>query len=324
MKTLPKILILSLFIFCLIGCGEQTNKAEDLSVQNDNSVEIIKNMYIISINPQAAITEDAATGEIISIVPLNEDAENCYQYLDSTGKDFSTVVCEMVDLCVADGYLNKENSYVNIVVTQYINEDESALEDNVDNIIENVTEKYNDTIVVIESKADNYKDASNNNTNSNEEIWIACPSCSDGRINCPVCGGDWEHGYQSVELCSNCDNGIIIEYEIKEVYNGTPCKICGDVGTVDDGMHGGERAECGECRGFAVAYTTYGDEASTGYNGDYHTYAFDNQEVAVENPCMVCNGTGYSGEILDEPCLNCSYGYLICPSCDGKGGWFIH
>lgn len=88
---------------------------------------------------------------------------------------------------------------------------------------------------------------------------------------------------------------MVIEEVTRNVYNGTPCHICNDVGTVDDGMHGGKRAECGECRGYGASHSVGDvDDGTGGFNGDYRGYAFDEKTVMEERSeaCRVCGGYG--------------------------------
>ncbi|MBR6909474.1 MAG: acetylxylan esterase, partial [Lachnospiraceae bacterium] len=155
-----------------------------------------------------------------------------------------------------------------------------------------------------------------------EETWVECPDCSYGIAVCPYCKGKWENG--ETATCDGCDGtGLVTTQENRtvRVYNGTPCKICGDVGTVDDGKHGGQRALCGECVGYGKSHSV-GDIAPQegGYNGDYGNYAFSEKEITEEitETCGVCNVTGKT----TNPCTHCSYGEILCPTCNGAGGHF--
>lgn len=321
MKKRNILLISLLLSLILTACGKA--KESNTASTKDYATDALENTYIISINPQAMIHEDSVTGKILAVTALNEDAETYYKDLDTSDKVLSDVICDMVDICMDNNLLNEENQDVNIVVTKYLNDDESTLDSQISTVYDNVQNKYGDQIVITDSKAEDYRNP-NPTINENQEIWITCPTCSYGIITCPVCNGDWEHGeFHEGVKCTNCENGIVTETETKEIYNGTPCQICGDVGTVDDGMHGGERAECGECRGYGASHSVGSESTPGGYNGDYASYAFDKQEITIENTCNVCNGTGFIDEGTYDPCLRCSHGELTCPSCEGHGGWNI-
>ncbi|MBO4680100.1 MAG: hypothetical protein J5626_10585 [Lachnospiraceae bacterium] len=56
----------------------------------------------------------------------------------------------------------------------------------------------------------------------------------------------------------------------------------------------------------------------------YAQYAFDETVITNEREekCAFCDGTGKTGETLYNPCEHCSYGKILCPVCNGKGGHF--
>ena len=323
-KKIVMLLLCFIMILSMCACGTEA--------ENDNAKESVReNQYIVSINPQALIRENADTGEIFGVDALNQDAERYYENLDVSEKKLSDVVNEMVDICVSNDLINENNKNVNIIVTRYLNQDESEYNQELDKIQQNIEDKYQNQVILVETKAENYQtpqdpvegNADNESEKIPEEIWIDCPECEGGHIECPFCHGDWEHGeYVDVDVdCDNCEGGKIITTETVSVYNGTPCKICGDVGTVDDGMHGGKRAECGECRGYGARHAVGDLEDAGGYNGVYSGYAFDEVERETEEDCPQCGGEGVFHEQTQEACTNCSYGKAVCPICDGKGGW---
>lgn len=302
----------------------------EMGVGEKEPQAVRENVYIVSINPQALIRENADTGEILSVSMLNEDAEEYYKNMEVKGKKLSEVVEEMVQMCVDKGLLNEDNTDVNIVVTQYMNEDETLYEEELGKIRQSMQEKYQDTYVLVDSKAENYQkpegEGEGEATQETEtEIWVECPNCVGGRLECPFCHGDWEHGeYTDVEVdCENCENGSVMHKRQTFVYNGTPCKICNDVGTVDDGMHGGERAECGECRGYGAAHSVGDYEDDWYFNGDYRSYAFDEVEEEYGENCPVCGGEGFFEEHVQEPCARCNRGEIVCSTCEEHGGWMI-
>ena len=109
---------------------------------------------------------------------------------------------------------------------------------------------------------------------------------------------DREQNQNGNTICQECNGTgkvIVVEELVKSVYNGTPCRICNDVGTVDDGMHGGVRAECGECLGYGTNHSVGDvDDGYVGFNGDYREYAFDEKTVMEEysETCHTCGGRG--------------------------------
>ena len=161
-----------------------------------------------------------------------------------------------------------------------------------------------------------------------EEVWVECTNCSYGIAVCPYCHGNWETALlvseeKTCESCLGTGTVTITEsYTVRE-YNGTPCHICGDVGTVDDGKHGGKRAICGECMGYGASHSV-GSTDRGSYNGDYANYAFDDKVITNEHSetCPACNGTGKTGKTHYDPCEHCSYGEILCPVCNGRGGHF--
>ena len=110
---------------------------------------------------------------------------------------------------------------------------------------------------------------------------------------------DHEPNQNGNTICQECNGTgtiIVVEERVKSVYNGTPCRICNDVGTVDDGIHGGESAECGECQGYGTSHSVGDvDDGSGGFNGDYRGYAFDEKTVKEEysEKCQACGGQGF-------------------------------
>lgn len=193
-KKIVMLLLCFIMILSIYACG-----TED---ENDNRKGSVReNQYIVSINPQALIRENAETGEIFDVAALNEDAERYYENLDVSGKKLSEVVNEMVDICVSNDLINENNKNVNIIVTRYLNQDESAYNQELDRIQQNIEEKYQNQVTLVETKAENYQtpqDSMEGNTENEsekkpEEIWIDCPECEGGHIECSVCHGDWEH-----------------------------------------------------------------------------------------------------------------------------------
>ncbi len=111
--------------------------------------------------------------------------------------------------------------------------------------------------------------------------WHTCDLCNgSGRYTCEICDG----------------KGTVIEIEQTpreiEVRNDYVCPTCGGKGWIDDGMHGGEIAECGYC-------------TTNGGCGEFRERAYDIIKIfeEVENPCYRCGGSGEA----------------LCARCDGSG-----
>ena len=213
---------------------------------------------------------------------------------------------------VDKGYGNKED--FTITVQSYDEGVQSA------EIVEQVTESIAKAIPEDKLEADNVNFIVGEE--EKEEKWITCPDCSYGIAKCPYCKGNWEHAEeQTCNACGGTGTITITETRTVQVYNGTACRICGDVGTVDDGKHGGERAVCGECLGYGKSHSV-GDIAPQGfgYNGVYAGYAFSDKIITEDRTeqCGACGGIGITG----GPCTHCSYGEILCPTCHGRGGHF--
>lgn len=152
--------------------------------------------------------------------------------------------------------------------------------------------------------------------------WTDCPDCEGGVILCPACNGDWEYGAEEVADidCENCENGIVKRQETIYIYNGTPCKVCNDVGTFVN--VNGETEECGECRAYASRHQVGEKQVFEYYNHLYREYAFDTAYEYVDEDCPECAGRGTIAKIQQVPCKDCSEGYVECPVCEGAGGWY--
>lgn len=271
---------------------------------------------VITINPEILVGINAE-GKVEYVENLNDDGADVLATLlsDSNEEKFENVekfMGEYLTTIVDKGYGDKEDfkitvhSYDDGVKSEEVVNQVTASIANA--IPEDKIEVENVTFIVGEEQK--------------EETWVECPDCSYGIAVCPYCKGKWENG--ETATCNGCDGtGLVTTQETRtvRVYNGTPCKICGDVGTVDDGKHGGQRALCGECVGYGKSHSV-GDIAPQegGYNGDYGNYAFSEKEITEEitETCGVCNGTGKT----TNPCTHCSYGEILCPTCQGKGGHF--
>ena len=194
------------------------------------------------------------------------------------GKPFLTGLETVLNSAIDSGYL-KENADVDISLDEisinYEADYEKVLE-GVDDVVQNViSEKDMDFHCNVTSEDYRVRD-------DREEPEPDHESDQNGDTICQECNGT--------------GTVVIVEEHVKTVYNGTPCRICNDVGTVDDGKHGGERAECGECRGYGASHSVGDvDDGSLAVNGEYHDYAFDEKTVREEHSetCHACGGRGF-------------------------------
>ncbi len=278
---------------------------------------------VITINPEILVGINAE-GKVEYVENLNDDGADVLTTLlsDSNEEKFENVekfMGEYLTTVVDKGYGDKED--FKITVDSY---DEGVKSEEV---VNQVAASIANAIPEDKLEAENVKFIVEDEP---EEVWITCPDCSYGFAVCRHCNGNWEKAelLSKAETCDVCKGtGTVTTTESRtvSVYNGTPCKICGDVGTVDDGKHGGQRALCGECVGYGKSHSV-GDIAPQegGYSGVYASYAFSEKEITEEHTeaCGKCNGTGTCGETLYGPCYHCSYGTILCPTCKGAGGRF--
>ena len=128
-----------------------------------------------------------------------------------------------------------------------------------------------------------------------------CPTCGgDGHIECPDCAAT------GACVCEDCGGtGTLTRTEIyeKQVRNSYVCPYCGGTGVLDDGMHGGETAECGFC-------------TTNGGSGEWSALAYDTvqYEEIITETCPRCEGSG------SYACPQCEGAVIIdCPTCGGSG-----
>lgn len=261
------------------------------NVHTDAFLSIVK----VKINPEIDIYLDSLKN-ITYVDYLNDDARKLAEAISDSGevlegRPFLTGLEIILTGAIDNGYL-KEKADVDISLDEisinYEADYEKVLED-VDDVVQNVI--------------------------SDKNINFSCNvTCEDYRVRDdgedPFDGKpvqDQEPIHELVRepehtgntICKECNGTgmiVVVEELIKNVYNGTPCHYCNDVGTLDDGMHGGKRAECGECRGYGASHSVGDvDDGSGGFNGDYRGYAFDEKTVVEEHSetCHTCGGRGY-------------------------------
>ena len=277
-------LVLALVVLGLCACGNkedsttpvtETNSIETTENNEDNFLSIVK----VKINPEMDIYLDSFKN-IIYVEYVNDDARKLAEAISDSGevlvgKPFLTGLEIVLNSAIDSGYL-KENADVDISLDEisinYEADYEKVLE-GVDDVVQNViSEKDMDFHCNVTSEGYRVRDDRESNREPNQ----------NGNTICQECNGT--------------GTVVIVEEHVKTVYNGTPCRICNDVGTVDDGLHGGERAECGECRGYGASHSVGDvDDGSVVVNGDYHDYAFDEKTVMEEHSetCHACGGRGF-------------------------------
>lgn len=255
---------------------------DESTEENNDSAEAFLSIVKIKINPEMDLYLDSLKN-IIRVECINDDARKIAESISDSGevllgRPFLTGLEIILTSAVDSGYL-KENADVSIsldeISIQYEAEYEKVLE-GVDDVVQNVI--------------------------SDQHIIFNCNvACEDYRVfddssSNHEPGNESDHNSHTIcDECNGTGTIVTIEKYTTQVYNGTPCQICGDVGTVDDGMHGGERAECGECRGYGANHSVGDfDDGSCGFNGDYREYAFDEKVIEEERneTCQKCGGRG--------------------------------
>ena len=294
-------LVLVLVVLGLCACGnkedsmtpvtetnsiETTENNEDRKEENSDNADNFLSIVKVKINPEMDIYLDSFKN-IIYVEYVNDDARKLVEAISDSGevlvgRPFLTGLEIVLNSAIDSGYL-KENADVDISLDEisinYEADYEKVLE-GVDDVVQNVmSEKDMDFHCNVTSEDYRVRD-------DREELG-------------PDRESDRESNQNGNTICHECNGTgkvVIVEEHVETVYNGTPCRICNDVGTVDDGKHGGERAECGECRGYGASHSVGDvDDRSVVVNGDYHDYAFDEKTVMEEHSetCHVCGGRGF-------------------------------
>lgn len=287
-------LVLVLVVLGLCACGnkedsmtpvtetnsiEMTENNEDRKEENSDNADNFLSIVKVKINPEMDIYLDSFKN-ITYVEYVNDDARKFAEAISDSGEElvgrpFLTGLEIVLNSAIDSGYL-KENADVDISLDEisinYEADYEKVLE-GVDDVVQNViSEKGMDFHCNVTSEDYRVRDDRESDRESNQ----------NGNTIC--------------QKCSGTGTVVIVEEHVKTVYNGTPCRICNDVGTVDDGLHGGERAECGECRGYGASHSVGDvDDGSVVVNGDYHDYAFDEKTVMEEHSetCHACGGRGF-------------------------------
>jgi len=265
---------------------ETTENNEDRKEENSYNADNFLSIVKVKINPEMDIYLDSFKN-IIYVEYVNDDARKFAEAISDSGevlvgRPFLTGLEIVLNSAIDSGYL-KENADVDISLDEisinYEADYEKVME-GVDDVVQNVISK---------------KDMEFHCNVTSEDYRVRDDREEPG----PDRESDSESNQNGNTICHECNGTgtvVIVEEHVKTVYNGTPCRICNDVGTVDDGKHGGERAECGECRGYGASHSVGDvDDGSVVVNGDYHDYAFDEKTVMEEHSetCHVCGGRGF-------------------------------
>ena len=257
---------------------ETTENNEDRKEENSDNADNFLSIVKVKINPEMDIYLDSFKN-IIYVEYVNDDARKLVEAISDSGevlvgRPFLTGLEIVLNSAIDSGYL-KENADVDISLDEisinYEADYEKVLE-GVDDVVQNV----------ISGKDMDF------HCNVTSEDYRVRDDREDRESN--------QNGNTICQECNGTGTVVIVAECVKTVYNGTPCRICNDVGTVDDGLHGGERAECGECRGYGASHSVGDvDDGSVVVNGDYHDYAFDEKTVMEEHSetCHVCGGRGF-------------------------------
>lgn len=278
---------------------ETTENNEDRKEENSDNVDNFLSIVKVKINPEMDIYLDSFKN-IIYVEYVNDDARKFAEAISDSGevlvgRPFLTGLEIVLNSAIDSGYL-KENADVDISLDEisinYEADYEKVLE-GVDDVVQNViSEKDMDFHCNVTSEDYRVRD----DREEPADVMLEPGNKSDPG---PDRESNREPNQNGNTICHECNGTgtVVIAVEcVKTVYNGTPCRICNDVGTVDDGKHGGKRAECGECRGYGASHSVGDvDDGSVVVNGDYHSYAFDEKTVMEEHSetCHACGGHGF-------------------------------
>ncbi|MGN0142729.1 MAG: PQQ-binding-like beta-propeller repeat protein [Roseburia sp.] len=272
-----------------------TENNEDRKEENNDYADTFLSIVKVKINPEMNLYLDSLKN-IIQVECVNDDARKLAEVISDggevlLGRPFLTGLEIILTSAIDSGYL-KEKADVSISLDEisinYEADYEKVLEGADDVVRDVISDKHIDFSCNVTCEDYRVRDDRNEHFNGD----FASDHESDHE-------SDNESDHNGNTICKECNGSgtiVVTEERTKNVYNGTPCRICNDVGTVDDGMHGGQRAECGECRGYGASHSVGDiDDGSCGFNGDYRGYAFDEKTVVEERSetCQACGGRGY-------------------------------
>ena len=266
----------------------------DEKEENSDNADTFLSIVKVKINPEMDIYLDSVRN-ITHVEYVNADAKKIEESISNSGealvgRPFHAGLEVILTSAIDSGYL-KENADVSISLEE-INIDYEA---DYEKVLEDVLEAADEAMQsVISDKHINF------NCNVTGENYRVCEDADKYTFanDEPEHRPDYKPDHNGNTICKECNGSgtiVVIEEVTKNVYNGTPCHYCNDEGTLDDGMHGGKRAECGECRGYGASHSVGDvDDGSGGFNGDYRGYAFDEKTVVEEHSetCHTCGGRG--------------------------------
>lgn len=274
----------------LCACSPNSAKQEDngqkeqLTFTTEDGREVVTDKSIdygmalmVTVNPEMLFYVDNDEN-ILKIEPLNKDAEDVLENMNFTSGNFDDCYGDFLLNCYTGGYIKEEDTH-EISLTVIDKGELTSVdycEDVVDNAEEIVSEMGKNYDLDIYATSDIRVLEPARTAEQGER-----PSDDENRTEdktCDLCGGV---GSFNCENCNGSGVEIVIEHVVEEVRNDYVCPICGGKGWVDDGMHGGLTAECGNC-------------TTSGGSGDFRDLAYDRVEsdVEVEYPCHRCNGKG--------------------------------
>ena len=280
---------------------EITDTTDVMLTNNDNTnpfLSIVK----VKINPEMNIYLDSVKN-IIYVECVNDDARKLAEYISEgevlVGRPFTTGLEIILTSAIDSGYL-KEKADVDISLDEisinYEADYEKVLED-VDDVVQNVmSDRHIDFNCNVTCEDYRVRDDREEPFDIMLVPGYEPNSEPDRETNREPNREPSQNGNTICKECNGTGTIVVVEERVKNVYNGTPCHICNDVGTVDDGIHGGESAECGECHGYGTSHSVGDvDDGSGGFNGDYRGYAFDEKTVKEEysEKCQACGGQGF-------------------------------
>lgn len=269
------IVIATLMALLLCGCaakgGGETPSGSPKDVIAVGNIEDAKYLLQMDINPSVLI----GYAEDENVVYLASNNADGYEFLERheanlfLGEPINAAVGALMLAAHEDGY-DAEGFDVELV---FVGEEKGDVE-SLMQIARSAAETCDFDIKVIVEGA-------NEITYSPENGFL-------DRAACDACGGK---GIHICEECSGKGERMVTVQREKRVRNDYVCEICGGLGWIDDGMHGGEIANCDSCGGMEGKMPS----------GDFQEKAYDTVMVDEEEMrfCEVCQG---SGEVECEKC----------------------
>ncbi len=268
-KLLITLISLSLLLFCGCSTHDASNPLQFGSYED--STYLVQ----ISINPTVAIgyTED---GEVVHVTSLDEDGYKLLKKRDSEallGTSLDAAIGFILSAAYEDGY---QEALLDVELRS-IGDNEADAE-----ALQQAAQAAIDTCEF----------DVNLRLSEGEEIQHRVTGGYYEEHACSVCKGK---GSVSCATCKGSGEAVSVVMHEKEVRNDYVCEVCGGKGWIDDGLHGGEIANCDSC----------GGRDGKMPSSDFRAKAYDKVMVEEEfkNPCKDCGSTGE----------------ITCAECDGSG-----